>query len=304
LKSETRSTLLILAVIVAAFLLTLSGCSFRRINRSKNITYAAKSPSGRLELSIFSPAKSKSPNDVLVFIHGGNWNSGKKSQYNIIGNHWAKKGISYVIIDYPLSPQANYKDMAVASAQAVKWVKENIAKYNGNPDRIFVSGHSAGGHLAALISIDNQYFDDLNIKNPIAGTILIDAAGLDMYGYLLEEKLSNDHTYLKTFTKDPKIWKEATPLYHLHKDMPPMLIYRGGKTYDSILKSNEKFVKALDDYAPKTPYRIHKSKKHIPMITQYFNPWNKCYGEIIEFMEGVGSGKDSVRALPHNQAKL
>jgi acetyl esterase/lipase len=241
---------------------------------------------------------------VLVFIHGGNWNSGKKSQYNIIGNHWAKKSITYVIIDYPLSPQANYKDMAVVSAQAVKWVKENIAKYNGNPERIFVSGHSAGGHLAALISIDSQYFDDLNIKNPIAGTILIDAAGLDMYGYLLEEKLSGDHTYLKTFTKDPNIWKEATPLYHLHKDMPPMLIYRGGKTYDSILKSNEKFVKALDDYTPRTPYRIQKSKKHIPMITQYFTPWNKCYGEIIEFMEGVGSGKDSVRALPHNQAKL
>jgi acetyl esterase/lipase len=284
-----------LAVVAAAFLLTLSGCSFRRINRSKNVVYLPQSPSGKLELNIFSPAKRKSPNDVLVFIHGGNWNSGKKSQYNIIGNHWAKKGITYVIIDYPLSPQANYKDMAIASAQAVKWVKENIAGYNGNPNRIFVSGHSAGGHLAALISIDDQYFENLKTDNPITGTILIDAAGLDMYGYLLEEKLTGDHTYLKTFTKDPKIWKEATPLYHLHKSMPPMLIYRGEKTYDSILKSNEKFVKALDEYAPKTPYHIVKGKKHIPMITQFFNPWNKYYKEMIGFMEGVDVAEDSVK---------
>ncbi|WP_229217005.1 alpha/beta hydrolase [Dyadobacter luteus] len=291
MKSETRSALLIFAVILAAFLLTLSGCSFRKINRSKNIVYLPKGPSGKQELNIFSPARSKSANDVLVFIHGGNWNSGKKSQYNIIANHWAKKGIVCLMIDYPLSPQADYKEMAAACAQAVKWVKEDIRRYNGNPDRIFVSGHSAGGHLAALISIDDQYFKGLKIKNPIAGTILIDAAGLDMYGYLEEEKLSADHTYLKTFTKDPKIWKEATPLYHLHRDMPPMLIYRGEKTYDSILKSNEKFTKALDQYAPDTPYHIVNGKKHIPMITQFFNPWNRYYREIIEFMAGVGTSQ-------------
>jgi acetyl esterase/lipase len=295
LKSETRSALLMLAVILAAFLLTLSGCSFKRISRSKNITYLSKAQIGKQELNIFSP-KAKSAHDVLVFIHGGNWNSGKKSQYSIIGSHWAKKGVVCVIIDYPLSPNADYRHMASASAHAVKWVKDNISQYNGNPDRIFVSGHSAGGHLAALISTDNQYFENLKISNPIAGTILIDAAGLDMYGYLLEEKFAEDHTYLKTFTKDPKVWKEATPLYHLHRNMPPMLIYRGGKTYDSILKSNEKFVKALHEYAPETPYHIQKSKKHIPMITQFFNPWNNRYEEIIRFMDRVGKEKGSTES--------
>ncbi|MCE7041050.1 alpha/beta hydrolase [Dyadobacter sp. CY312] len=304
MKSEIRITIIILFIIAGAFLLTMSGCSFKRITKSKDIVYLKESQKREQSLNIFAPRKGKKPADVLIFIHGGNWNSGKKGQYSIIGSHWAKKGIVTVIIDYPLNPSANYKDMAIASAKSVKWVKENIAQYGGDPDRIFVSGHSAGGHLAALISTDNQYFEDLKIKNPIAGTILIDAAGLDMYGYLMEEKFQKGHTYLNTFTNDPKIWKEATPLYHLHKNMPPMLIYRGGKTYDSILKSNEKFVKALDEYAPETPYRIQKSKKHIPMITKYFNPWNKRYGEVIKFMEEVGSGNDSLRLLPHSQAKL
>lgn len=289
-----RIIFLILFIIISAALLTLSGCSLKRINRSKNIVYtdSGKTVKTPQELSIFAPRKQKELSNVLIFIHGGNWNSGKKSQYNIIGNHWAKKGIVYVIIDYPLSPAADYKEMAVASAKSVKWVKENISRYGGNPERIFLSGHSAGGHLAALISIDNQYFEELGIKNPITGTVLIDAAGLDMYGYLAEEKFAKDHTYLNTFTSDPKIWKEATPLYHLHKNMPPMLIYRGGKTYPSILESNEKFIKALQDYAPGTPYHIQEKKKHIPMITQFFNPWNKRYDEIIRFMEKTDQNPD------------
>ncbi|TDE12151.1 alpha/beta hydrolase [Dyadobacter psychrotolerans] len=290
-----RITFLILSIIIGAILLTLSGCSLKRINRTKDLVYteAGKIVETDQQLSIFAPGKSKTPDDVLVFIHGGNWNSGKKSQYNIIGSHWAKKGVVYVIIDYPLSPAADYREMAMASAISVKWVKENISRYGGNPERIFVSGHSAGGHLAALISTDDQYFEQLGIKNPIAGTVLIDAAGLDMYGYLMEEKFAKGHTYLKTFTDDPKTWKEATPLYHLHKNMPPMLIYRGGKTYESILESNEKFIKALQDYAPGTPYHIQEKKKHIPMITQFFNPWNDRYDEIIEFMGKVDERKNS-----------
>lgn len=283
---------------VAAMMLTLSGCSFKRINRSKDIVYLQSGKGANeteQQLNIFAPHKHNTPKDVLIFIHGGNWNSGKKSQYSIIGSNWAKKDVVYVIIDYPLSPAADYKEMAIASAKSVKWIKENISQYGGNPERIFISGHSAGGHLAALISIDDQYFQDLGIKNPIIGTILIDAAGLDMYGYLMEEKLAKDHTYFKTFSADPKIWKEATPFYHLHKNMPPMLIYRGGKTYPSILTSNEKFVKELEKYAPQTPYRILEGKKHIPMITQFFNPWNNRYDEIIKFMDQVSVKGDSVK---------
>lgn len=175
--------------------------------------------------------------------------------------------------------------MAFASATAVKWVKENIKQYGGNPEKIFISGHSAGGHLAALISLDNQYFDSLGIVNPIKGTILIDAAGLDMYNYLKEENFEEGHTYFSTFTKDASIWKKATPIYYLHQAMPPMLIYQGEKTYPSIKKANEKFINALRAFAPNTDYQILKGKKHIPMILQFFWSWNPRYKQIIQFMQ-------------------
>jgi acetyl esterase/lipase len=238
-----------------------------------------------LELSVFAPGKRADLYEVLIFIHGGSWNSGKKSLYNFFGSRMARKNVVVVTIDYPLSPKANYHQMAVAVAKAVEWVKKNIETFGGNPKKIFISGHSAGGHLAALVTLRNQYFDSLGMSSPIKGIILIDAAGLDMFGYLQEEKFPEDHSYFKTFTKNPTSWKDASPLYHLHHHMPPMLIYRGEKTYPSILRSHQKFIIALKEYAPDTEYHVLKGKKHVPMITQFFKPWNPRYKEIIMFMK-------------------
>ena len=276
----------LLSLIAAVVFLCLSGCAFKLIKRKKEIVYApAISAVPEQKLNVFYPRKTKELKPVFIFIHGGNWNSGKKSLYSFFGSRMARKGIVTVIIDYPLSPQAKYDQMAIASAKAVKWVKENIVQYGGDPEKVFVSGHSAGGHLAALIAIDNKYFDSLGIKNPVKGIILIDAAGLDMYGYLKEQKYSPGHTYLYTFTNDAAVWKEATPLHHLHKDVPPMLIYRGGKTYPSIIRSNDKFVKALPQFSAKFTYKLQKGKHHVPMILQFFRPWNPRYKEIKNFMK-------------------
>ena len=86
-----------------------------------------------------------------------------------------------------------------------------------------------------------------------------------------------------------------------------MLIYQGGKTYPSISKSNQKFITALKAFAPETTFHVQKSKKHIPMIMQYLNPWNKRYGEIIRFMENTKDKDDSGKkneVIPRDQALI
>lgn len=268
-------------------LFTISSCALKNVTRSKNITYlnadSTRSKPAQT-LNVFAPRKHTALKEVLIFIHGGRWNSGKKSLYSFLGNRMARKNVVTVVIDYPKSPAANYNEMASDAAIATKWVKENIEKYGGDPDKIFISGHSAGGHLAALIAIRNIYFEKLEIKNPIKGVILIDAAGLDMYGFLQEENYPEGNTYLQTFTNNPATWKDASPLYHLHKKMPPMLIYAGGKTYPSIAVSNEKLIAALRGLGYNTPYHVLPGKKHVPMITQFLNSYNPLYKEMIGFM--------------------
>lgn len=271
---------------MAALLFT--SCAFKSVHRSKTITYlqadSLKNKTAE-KLNIFAPTKSTILKNVLIFVHGGSWNSGRKELYSFFGNRWARKDVVTVVIDYPKSPKAAYNEMAINVATAVKWVKENIKNYGGDPDKIFISGHSAGGHLAALVGIKKDYFSALGISNPLKGIILIDAAGLDMYGYLKEEAFEPGNTYLNTFSNDPAIWKAASPLYFLHNNMPPMLIYRGSKTYKSIEVSNEKFVASLKEFVPQPNYSILKGKKHVPMITQFFNTRNKRYDEMISFMK-------------------
>ena len=263
------------------------GCAFKFINRTKGIEFFKADESVGVvaqRLNVFAPSRSGEKKDVLIFIHGGNWNSGNRTLYSFFGSRMARKGIVTVVIDYPLSPAATYKEMALVAASAVKWVKENISSYGGNPDKIFVSGHSAGGHLAALIALDSSYFDGLRVANPVKGIILIDAAGLDMFTYLKQQNFSKDHTYLKTFTANPAEWKKASPVFYLHPGMAPFLVFEGGKTYPSIKMTHKIFMGKLLPMAPLTKYEVIKGKHHIPMITQFLNPWNPRYDAIIEFM--------------------
>ena len=273
--------------LIIVLLFFFSGCAFKKVNRSKNIIYLTADSTNNIaaqKLNVFAPHKQQTLKEVLIFIYGGNWNSGKRSLYSFFGNRLARKEVVTVIIDYPKSPKANYDEMAMDAAIAVKWVKENIENYGGDPNKIFVAGHSAGGHLATLITVSNKYFDKLSISNPIKGAVLIDAAGLDMYGYLKQENFAEGNTYVQTFTNNPATWKEASPLYQLHKPMTPMLIYEGEKTYPSIKIGNQKFVEALNKLGYYPAYYILKRKKHVPMITQFLNSYNPRYKEIIEFI--------------------
>lgn len=195
-----------------------------------------------------------------------------------------RKGVVTVIIDYRLSPTTTYTGMTTDVAIALKWVKENITTYGGDNNKIFVSGHSAGGHLAAMVSTDNHYFDSLKIPNPICGTILIDAFGLDMYKFLSNDQYEKDKTYYAMFSRNPEIWKQGSPIYHMREGMPPFLIYVGGKTYPSIKEGNIDFLKALKTYQPNTQVLTVKNKKHVAMISQFLNTGNRVYREIIDFM--------------------
>ena len=271
--------------ILLNLLIYLTGCAFKTVHRDKNIVYSGTAGKKSETLNIYSPKKNKELKQVLIFIYGGSWNSGRKELYSFLGNRMARKNIVTVIVDYPKSPAATYDEMANDVAKAVKWTKNNIIGYGGDPKEIFISGHSAGGHLAALVGIKNEYFFNVGINNPLKGIILIDAAGLDMYGYLKNENFKDGNTYLQTFTNNPLTWKKASPIYFLHDSMPPFLIYRGGKTYPSIETSNEKFATALKAYIPHPRYHILKGKKHIPMILQFLNPCNHRYQEIIKFMK-------------------
>jgi len=267
-------------VLLNSFLLV--NCGSKKNTDISYLNSTEKSPVKAPQLNVFTPRKSSvTPVPVVIFVHGGNWNSGRKGTYDLLGRNFASKGVITVIPDYTLSPEASYDDMARQIVSVIQWTKKNISQYNGDPNSIYITGHSAGGHLGALAVMNPKYGID---SSTIAGIILNDAAGLDMKNYLEGNPPTEKDDYLSTWTSNPEQWKDASPIYFLNKNTPPFLIYVGDKTYNSIKIANSRFVTALQPFQPDvTPIRLNK--KHVPMVLQYFSPWSNRFDEIIAFME-------------------
>jgi len=250
--------------------------------KHKDVVYGRSANDINLKLNIFVPNHSeKKELPVLIFVHGGNWNSGNKNTYGFIGRNFAKKDVVTVIPSYTLSPKSDVEQMTNEIATAVKWVQKNIKKYHGDPQNLFVTGHSAGGQLVANAVLNPKFGID---ENSISGIILNDAAGIDMKDYLEKNSPTTADDYLATWSNDPEIWREASPIYFLDRNSPPFLIYVGTKTYSSIKTANEHFLTKLNEFQPAVqPVMINKN--HIPMVLQYFWPWSERLVEITDFMK-------------------
>lgn len=256
-----------------------------KVKVQKNINYTAVNDQYR-QLDVFYQKDITKAKDVVVFIHGGSWSSGKKNIYWWLGRNLARKGVVTVNINYGLAPAYQYDRMAEDCAQAVKWVKEHVSAYGGNPERIFLMGHSAGGHLAELINADPVYFKQAGIANPVKGVILNDAFGLDMKEYMTSaEKDNNYYDFLRTFSKDPVIWEKGSPLHYAGNIKNPHLIFYGEKTYPAIQLQSERLNKLLINTQVPSELHVIPKKKHIGMISQMVFGSNQLYDFIIDFLK-------------------
>ncbi|MCS5488848.1 alpha/beta hydrolase [Algoriphagus limi] len=271
----------------------LESCAFRSVVRDKEIPYIETENSWELpqkELNVFAPKRADNL-PVLIFIHGGSWNKGRKEIYDFLGNRMARREVVTVIIDYPLAPEYQVDKMEQAVLLAVKWVEENISEYGGDPNQIFISGHSAGGHLAALAAVKNESWQAMNLSNPLKGAILNDPAGLDWYWFLEEMRdRPNGTDNYDAFTDNSEVWKAYSPIYYLKGNEIPMLLMEGEKTYPGIRLTVERFRKVADEKGTDLTYSFYPKTKHIPMITQYFWTWKKGYDDVLGFIQTQSDG--------------
>ena len=149
-----------------------------------------------LSLDLYVPTGSGSTRacPILVMIHGGGWRRGDKAGPSIIGakmRHFVGSGYIYASINYRLSPQTpqeggiRHPVHAQDSAKALAWIHDHIAEYGGDPDQLHLMGHSAGGHLAAILGTNGRFLKaegkDLSI---LKSNVLLDPAAIDIPGYL------------------------------------------------------------------------------------------------------------------------
>jgi acetyl esterase/lipase len=188
-----------------------------------------------LSLDVYAPATGdKHP--VLVMIHGGGWSGGDKRNPGVATTKprfFTERGYVYVTINYRLSPAVLHPAHIEDVAAALAFVHDHVAKVGGDPDRIQVMGHSAGAHLAALVSTDGRrlgaHGKGLGI---IKGVILLDGAGYDIPAVMTGEdrRPGARTTYARAFGTDEAGWRDASPIAHVAagKGIPPFLIFHAG----------------------------------------------------------------------------
>src|SRR5262249_27869294 len=121
----------------------------------RNIAYVAN-PHERQVLDVYAPAGAKNA-PVVFWIHGGGWQTGDKSRVQAKPQAFLDQGFVFASTNYRLLPQVDMGTIARDIASAIRWVHEHIAEYGGDPQRLFVMGHSAGAQLAALVCTDERY---------------------------------------------------------------------------------------------------------------------------------------------------
>lgn len=99
---------------------------------------------------------------TLIFIHGGYWQRFDKSMFYFVADAFGKYGVTTVLINYPIAPAAKMDDIVASCKKAVIWLQANLIKYNGDPNQLFIAGHSAGAHLAAMLMATQKQHDGLN----------------------------------------------------------------------------------------------------------------------------------------------
>jgi acetyl esterase/lipase len=163
---------------------------------------------------------------TIVWFHGGSLTGGKKQ----IPKALMDKGYAVVGVEYRLSPKATAPAYIEDAAASVAWVFNNIEKYGGNSNLIFISGHSAGGYLGMMITLDKKYLSKYNIDaNKIAALIPFSGQAITHFTIRKEEGIKNTQPTIDQYS----------PLYFVRSDAPPMVLITGDREQELLGRYEE-----------------------------------------------------------------
>lgn len=233
-----------------------------------------------LKLDVYKLKNLKTATPALIFIHGGGWSTGNKSDYLPYLIDYAKKGYVTVTVSYRLSKVAPFPAAVQDVKCAVQWIKTHAGEYMINPDKIAVIGGSAGGHLAMMLaySDENEFTDEC----PDSISCKVQAV-VNIYGPtdLTTEYARNRSECLqflkKTYQEAPDLYRAASPKAYISANDPPTLIFHG--TIDSLVpvSQSDSLHKWLDQAGVPNEYHKLKGWPHTMDLSVKVNNYCQYY---------------------------
>ncbi len=254
-----------------------------------DISYASATKN---ELDLYLPTTTKFP--VILFIHGGSFVSGDRKDfpYAQIGEVFQKQGIACAVMSYRLLQDSVWPAQPRDVAKAIRWLKDHISEYGGDPSRIYIVGHSSGGHLSALVSTDTLYLSEVGMHlDEIAGCVsmgamMSDGGSLENLSDSEQRSLFRNDWFFKIFGKKEN-FQRSLPICHINASVPRMLLVLADEElYDPPkLKTVEEFVRKAEYYNVLAAYIIIPHRSHMGTVTEMVNSNDVTVQKILSFIQ-------------------
>jgi len=250
-----------------------------RFETHANLTYYSGDGADkyRHRLDLYVP-KGKKDVPVLMFVHGGGFTVGIKDQYAFVGQVFATYGIATAVISYRLAPKTTYPGNVQDTARAFAWLRAHAAEYGGRAEKIFISGHSAGATLIAMLGSDPAYLKEVGESlDHIAGVIPI--SGSFSQG-------GRSAMFQGFPPPEPDVVRNASAITHVAGPHPPFLILYGDMDLPRTGEDARQMAKALKDAGNSADVHEIADHAHMDMITGVTDPADAGLKYMLGFLRG------------------
>lgn len=259
-----------LTAVAALVPMLLMGCAQRMVNaltpasgyeRHAGLAYGAGE---RQRLDVYVPKGLSGSAPVVVFFYGGGWREGDRRGYRFLGQALSSQGYVVVVPDYRLYPEVQFPSFVQDGAGAVAWVRNNIARYGGDVDNLFLMGHSAGAHIAALLTLDPRYLqahgggtDWVTATIGIAGPYDFLPFRSDFYRVVFEPESQ---------------FPDSQPINFVDGTEPPMLLLQGERDAVVSPKNARSLAARIDAAGGDVETIIYARQSHVSIMAGLSSP--------------------------------
>ncbi len=246
-------------------------------------------PAQQLEVIVpATPAIQQRP--VVVFIYGGGWHSGKAGEYHFIGRTLARAGYVVVLPGYRLTPDGVFPNMLRDGAAALKWVHDHIAEQGGDPDRVFVMGHSAGAYNGMMLTLDRQWLGREGLPDGFIKGMIGLAGPYDFYPFT-----SSSARAAFAHVAKPAI---TQPITFARGDAPPMLLLTGDIDITVKPRNSLALAKAMSAAGAPTRAVVLNGLSHQAIIMKLAQPFMARDRRVIDAVLGFLSSHSGQASAP------
>ena len=254
---------------------------------------------GKQQLDLYLPATTGFP--TVLLIHGGSLQAGdrRESPFPEVGKAFQRAGVACAVMSYRLQGESPWPAQPQDAAAAFAWLKKNIASRGGDPRKVFVMGHSSGGHLTALIASDPQFLRAHALSpNDVAGAIpmgviLFDKETVDAMEAAPPERLQR--AFAGPFRPYGNIegFKKAWPYSHVGAHLPRFLIVMGDaeRFQPPILARAEEFANAARKHGISVRIEVLPDRTHNSAIAKMVEANDPAMRVVLEFIQQKGPTK-------------